>query len=1065
MTDFISTYVDEAQFSELFVEGLGWDRPSGKARTLSVSTDSGTLTIEEVATYRGVTVWQCGEIPDRRSQRLVDRAVRQASDERLVIFHDGQRQEWRWPQAKDTQGAGASRLVLHEHVVGRANPALAQRLAQIEIGLQEDNVTVVEVGRRLRRAFDAERVTNRFYRSFKEQHDALCEAITGLEDADEEAMTSELRWYASLLLNRIMFIYFMQRKRFLDDDLDYLRNRLVRIRGIERSGAPGTFYDFYKHFLLPLFHHGLGHPERAKAISDPAIAALIGDIPYVNGGIFSVHPLEVDNDIAVPDAVFESLFDFLDGWQWHLDDRPTGDPNEINPDVLGYIFEQFINNKQQGAYYTKEDVTGYMIDNTIVPVFLERLAQETNINPWVHLSREPQRYIWDSVRHGAGQPTPTEVVEQANSWPRPQWAERPSELVGLPGESWWEVSGRLRYVAQLEERLQSVKLSSEAVDCNIDLAAYALDVVDGLDDPADVLAAWKILSSLKIVDPTCGSGAFLFAALNLLHSLYSGLLDAAAHHAKTSSDKEVAELVYRATSHASVDYFILKHAALNNVYGVDLMPEAVEISRLRLFLKLMSHVEHREDIEPLPDLEFNIRTGNVLVGAVRSRDIVLAADVLSSQLADGLELEAAEAASVYRRFSAAQTSAATEELDSLRQQLREVTLQATGRLNEWWLNRYGEKAKDATSSTYLDVHRPFHWSLEFPDVFAVNDGFDIVVGNPPYVSKAAVSYQYEGFATDSCPDIYAPCTERAVSILRQGGMLAFIVPHSLMFSGSFSPLRAYLQEHLPQRWTSSFARIPGSLFGHEVRVRNTIVVGKTRGEVRLSTSRCRRWVTEYRPHLFQTIRYATPDTHLDDKWPMVDDSGVVAAFRDIERAGLGTLAGLASNRCIDQFQFPLHYKTSAYAYISAFIDIPPVVNRDGSPGIQTEMGTLWFTSEEARDVSYALAVSRVMFSWWRMWGDDYHVTKEVLGSLVIGAHKVPEDARSLILGAVPKFRDLQTSHPTIKRNAGKEIGNWDLSAVRDELDAHEHAWLSQLGLGHVWPAIVSACSADLPRTS
>jgi len=198
---------------------------------------------------------------------------------------------------------------------------------------------------------------------------------------------------------------------------------------------------------------------------------------------------------------------------------------------------------------------------------------------------------------------------------------------------------------------------------------------------------------------------------------------------------------------------------------------------------------------------------------------------------------------------------------------------------------------------------------------------------------------------------------------------------------------------------------------------------------------------------------------------MVDDPRVVDAFCEVQQAGLGTLGGMASGRQRKQFQFPVHYKTNAYAFISAFIDIPPVRDADGSVGEQTEMGSLWVVSEEDRDIAYALSVSRLMFAWWRMWGDDFYVTQEVLGSLMIGPHKLSEGSRRAILSAVPEIRARQIANPTVKKNSGKEIGNWDLSAVRGELDRLEQEWLVELGFGHLWPTIVSACSADLPRTS
>ena len=100
----------------------------------------------------------------------------------------------------------------------------------------------------------------------------------------------------------------------------------------------------------------------------------MGKVPFLNGGLFDVHDLERDNpDISIPDAAFERVFNFFDGYRWHLDERPYREDNEINPDVLGYIFEKYINQKQMGAYYTKEDITGYISRNTVIPFLFEAL--------------------------------------------------------------------------------------------------------------------------------------------------------------------------------------------------------------------------------------------------------------------------------------------------------------------------------------------------------------------------------------------------------------------------------------------------------------------------------------------------------------------------------------------------------------------------------------------------------------------------------------------------------------------------------------------------------------------
>ena len=73
-------------------------------------------------------------------------------------------------------------------------------------------------------------------------------------------------------------------------------------------------------------------------------------------------------------------------------------------------------------------------------------------------------------------------------------------------------------------------------------------------------------------------------------------------------------ILARVAQHPNRNYFIFKSIIVNNLYGVDIMEEAVEICKLRLFLKLVAQVERVEDIEPLPDIDFNIRAGNTLVG-------------------------------------------------------------------------------------------------------------------------------------------------------------------------------------------------------------------------------------------------------------------------------------------------------------------------------------------------------------------------------------------------------------------------------------------------------------------
>src|SRR5690349_9209099 len=105
----------------------------------------------------------------------------------------------------------------------------------------------------------------------------------------------------------------------------------------------GNFLTFYQYFLIALFHEGFAKETRERTV-DAELAVLLGTVPYLNGGLFDVHELEEQNPkLDIPDGAFERLFAFFDEWDWHLDTRPLRNDREINPDVLGYIFEKYIN--------------------------------------------------------------------------------------------------------------------------------------------------------------------------------------------------------------------------------------------------------------------------------------------------------------------------------------------------------------------------------------------------------------------------------------------------------------------------------------------------------------------------------------------------------------------------------------------------------------------------------------------------------------------------------------------------------------------------------------------------
>ena len=377
---------------------------------LKSTLDGRPLSLTAVAQKRGMVVYRCstpaGErIPEYPMRRKIEKQAARHAHEHILIFTDPENSTQIWQWVKREPGKPAA---CREHTYHKSQPgdALIQKLSAIAFSLdEEETLTLTDVTHRVRSGLDVERVTKRFYDRFKKEHAAFLKFITGItESADRD-------WYASVMLNRLMFVYFIQRKGFLDGDRDYLRNRLALMR---QEHGQDKFYSFYRYFLLRLFHEGLGGRTRT-----PALEKLLGKIPYLNGGLFDKHTVEQRYpDIQIPDKAFERIFDYFDEYHWHLDERPLRADNEINPDVLGYIFEKYINQKQMGAYYTKEDITEYISKNTVIPFLFDAARAKCKVafdnlggpTLWDLLQNDPDRYIYPAVRHGVDIPLPPEIA-------------------------------------------------------------------------------------------------------------------------------------------------------------------------------------------------------------------------------------------------------------------------------------------------------------------------------------------------------------------------------------------------------------------------------------------------------------------------------------------------------------------------------------------------------------------------------------------------------------------------------------------------------------------------------
>jgi len=392
-----SVYIKAFQFRELFNE-MGWNNDRTKQL---VVVDDASFNFSGIAEKSGFKIFICepvggSKLPDSATRKKIEGKVTKLFQEHLIIFIDEHKREQVWQLAVRKAGS-PTKISETRYSISQDPELLYQRASGLFFTLdEEEKVTIIDVTKRVADNFQQnnERVTKKFYESFKKEHTAFLKFIKGIDDQ------LNMDWYASLMLNRLMFCYFIQKKGFLDKNKNYLQDKLKACK--EKKGK-NKFYSFYRDFLLALFHKGLGAPERSKNLE-----VEVGRIPYLNGGLFDEHEIEKTyTKIAIDDKAFESLFDFFDQYEWHLDTRKSASGKDIDPDVIGYIFEKYINDRaQMGAYYTKEDITDYISKNCIIPWLFDEVKRQypkAFANDgwlWQMLKKSGDEYIYDAVKYG-----------------------------------------------------------------------------------------------------------------------------------------------------------------------------------------------------------------------------------------------------------------------------------------------------------------------------------------------------------------------------------------------------------------------------------------------------------------------------------------------------------------------------------------------------------------------------------------------------------------------------------------------------------------------------------------
>ncbi|MDL0118145.1 hypothetical protein PNQ29_00015 [Halobacterium salinarum] len=510
--------------------------------------------------------------------------------------------------------------------------------------------------------YDTQQVVEEFYEEFEDLRTDLVQEVSGVPDDRGDAKQR----YVQVILDRMIFLYFIQEKRLLDRNPNYLHEQ------------PGDVVDDgedrYENFYRPLFFDYLAEDKQNPDF---------GSLPYLNGGLFAKNPVEED----FPDAklgasaeetneLFDDILNFLSGWNWNVDERlDIVDPKNLSPAILGHIFEQTVNQKEMGAYYTPEEITGFMSRRTVHPYLLDQLNDAVDAE-------------YDEI----------------------------DDVFGFPGV---EASSGEQAVA--DGGTMTRQVPTENVETNHIETLYH-----------------DILKEAHILDPAVGSGAFLLAAQDVLVDIYMQCIEYFQQLEQEGKGWELDsrtrdELEEINEGQGGASLYAKRTVILNNLYGVDIDEGAVEICKLRLWLSMVADIEDEpNEVEPLPNIDFNIRQGNSLIGFTDLMEVNSDGDAALTNYGGGVggsvEEKYEDIIEAVEKHRAAESGT---DATNWRKEAERRLSNYRGDLNEKVKKDFEDAGVEDITQDDVEDHSPFHWVLEFATVYA-SGGFDIIIGNPPW---------------------------------------------------------------------------------------------------------------------------------------------------------------------------------------------------------------------------------------------------------------------------------------------------------------------------------------------
>ena len=680
----------------------------------------------------------------------------------FIIFHYESGARWEWRFTFCHKGASASESSDAKRYTfllgpGQSCRTAAENFTKIHDKIEREGEFEMQD---IISAFDVEALSKEFFTKYKNHYERFCQFV--YENKNDRQFFGEqfsqwedkiIRDYVKKLLGRIVFLHFIQKKGWLgvpadktwnDGDRQFMKNLYDRASQEQKD----NYLDIV---LEPLFQKGLDRNRSAEGdIFDTGVEGFRNvKIPYLNGGLFERDVMD-DPDSRFPSEYFGDLLEFLYEYNFTIDEN---DPNDaevgVDPEMLGRIFENLLeDNKDKGAFYTPKEIVQYMCRESLIAYLTTNSIENGNTNPRETVEKAIRNLVLN----------PEEIVPKMN---------------GKQKEGFGEA-----------------------------------------------------LRKVKICDPAIGSGAFPMGLLNELVRCRVAL-------SAWAKDNDGNVLID--------DYAALKREIVcNNIYGVDIERGAIDIARLRFWLSIV--VDEKEP-HALPNLDYKFMEGNSLISTFDGQYINLDTDKQKHVNVIDMKKEKRQLYNLkqehYNATGLRKHQLAVGIKDCI---LRLISLQLGYELKQWYEQNVVQtslfpenkpkqltfadikptlppekqricdlgaelraKLKDTTipieERAQLDI-RFFDWRMMFTEVFdGEKQGFDIVIGNPPYVNVANIKddnirelYRNQFATAKNKCDLYSFFAEQAYHLATNCGICSFIISNSWMGIDSFSLFRKFLVE-------------------------------------------------------------------------------------------------------------------------------------------------------------------------------------------------------------------------------------------------------------------------------